>query len=74
MPSSLSTPSELGWVCSAILQEMRDGLGGGDIYFVGLRGCRGAKGDEEGGIDGASVVQERAEDMLEFGEAHGFRG
>jgi hypothetical protein len=49
-------------------------LGGGDIYFVGLRGCRGAKGDEEGGIDGASVVQERAEDMLEFGEAHGFRG
>jgi hypothetical protein len=47
---------------------MGDGFGGG-LSPVGLGRCKGAKGDKKDGIDDTSVVQERADDFLEYGEA-----
>jgi hypothetical protein len=49
---------------------MCDGLGGG-LCSVGLYGYKGARGDEKDGVDDTSVVQERADDFLEYGEARG---
>jgi hypothetical protein len=39
----------------------------------GLGGYKGAEG-EKGGVDGTSVVQERANDFLESCEARGVQG
>jgi hypothetical protein len=59
-------------VGSVIVQEMGDGLGGG-LYSLGTGGCKGAKGDEEGGVDGTSVVQERADAFWSLVRPLGFR-
>jgi hypothetical protein len=53
---------------SAIVQEMGDGLGGGFCSLC-LGRCECAKGNEQSGADGTSVVQECADDFLESGEA-----
>jgi hypothetical protein len=56
--------------CYRYRANVDDGLGGG-FCSVGLGGYKGAKGDEKNGVEDASVVQERTDDLLELGEASG---
>ena len=58
---------------SAIFQEMGDGFGG-FLCSLCLGGCKGAKGDEEDLVDGTSIVQEHASDLLDFSEARSVQG
>jgi hypothetical protein len=58
-------------IVSSTIQEMDDGLGG--LYSVDFGGYKDAKGDEEGRVDGTSVVQERADYFPESGEVCGGR-
>ncbi len=52
---------------------MGDGFGG-CLCSLCLGGCKGAKGDEEDLVDGTSIVQEHASDLLDFSEARSVQG
>ncbi len=53
-----------------VVKELSDGLSSGFGPF-GLGRSESAKGGEHGGVYGASIVEEGADDLLEAGEARG---
>ena len=54
----------------AVVEQLGDGARGG-FGTVGLGAGEGAEGDEQSGVDGASVVEKSTDDFLKTGDAGG---
>ena len=60
-------------VCGTVVQQLCDGLGSGFGAF-GLSRCESAECNQHGGVDGASVIQEGANNFLEVGDSGRVQG
>ena len=58
------------WMGGTVVEELSDSLCGCFCAFR-LGRSESAKGGEHGGVYGASIVEEGADDLLEAGEARG---
>ena len=60
------------WMDGTVVEELGDGLSSGFSAFrLGRR--KGSKGNKHGGVDGASIVEDGANDFLESSEARGIK-
>jgi hypothetical protein len=59
------------WMGGTVVEKLSNGLSSGFSAFR-LGRSESAKGNEHGGVDGASVIEEGANDFLESSEARGF--